>query len=314
SETKFKRNKDIQTTKNPSYESLLHSSIDDRLFKKSFSTINNDIIIKDVILHRSHLNERLGLTLCYGITSTSTINVYIEEVEKKGLADRQGQLQAGDQIIKINNHRVTNRDQAIHLLNRTYQIILQIIRFKSTKVILSNIESQLKESVLKKSDSGVILASNTDFETNNQLIYKKCLNQHDFIKKSSTSLSSLTFENCSNCRHDRLYSQQLQYRRCLSLNDLKMRQFIEEIFDYSKSIRKNLINSEEEFKIIKDNDKSIIRPLSFHDHTDKVIETYFSYLKEDIDHNYSDKCRLNKDKRYENNQICKTNRCHYRKQ
>ncbi|CAF3302368.1 unnamed protein product, partial [Rotaria sp. Silwood2] len=85
-------------------------------------------------------------------------------------------------------------------------------------------------------------------------------------------------------------------------------------FDYSKSIRKNLINSEEEFKIIKDNDKSIIRPLSFHDHTDKVIETYFSYLKEDIDHNYSDKCRLNKDKRYENNQICKTNRCHYRKQ
>jgi hypothetical protein len=36
---------------------------------------------KDVILHRKNLNERLGLTLCYGITSESTTNIYIEKVK-----------------------------------------------------------------------------------------------------------------------------------------------------------------------------------------------------------------------------------------
>ncbi|CAF3617010.1 unnamed protein product [Rotaria sp. Silwood1] len=283
-ETNLKYNKDIQTTKNASYESLINSSVDNRLFDNYCPTINNDIIIKEVIINRNYPNERLGLTLCYGITSTSTINVYIEQVEKNSLADRQGQLQVGDQIIKINNHQVTNRDQTIHLVNGASKIILQIIRFKSTKIISSNVESQLRRSALKKSDSGVILASNTDFETNNQFIYKKCLNQYNLIRKISTSLTCLAYENCSNCHHNLLYSQQIQYRRCLSLNDLKICRIIEENLDYSKSIRKDLINCQEEFKIKKNYEKSIIKPLSFNDHHDKVIERYFSYLKEDIDH------------------------------
>ncbi|CAF0871468.1 unnamed protein product [Rotaria sp. Silwood1] len=312
-ETNLKYNKDIQTTKNASYESLINSSVDNRLFDNYCPTINNDIIIKEVIINRNYPNERLGLTLCYGITSTSTINVYIEQVEKNSLADRQGQLQVGDQIIKINNHQVTNRDQTIHLVNGASKIILQIIRFKSTKINSSNVESQLRRSALKKSDSGVILASNTDFETNNQFIYKKCLNQYNLIRKISTSLTCLAYENCSNCHHNLLYSQQIKYRRCLSLNDLKICRIIEENLDYSKSIRKDLINCQEEFKIKKNYEKSIIKPLSFNDHHDKVIERYFSYLKEDIDHSHYDKYRLNKNRQYENNRICKNNRRRYRK-
>ncbi|CAF3689393.1 unnamed protein product [Rotaria sordida] len=312
SETKFKYNRDIQTMTNSSYESLLNNSNDNQLFDKYSPTINNDIIIKDVILDRNYPNQRLGLTLCYGITSTSTINIYIEQVEKKSLADHQGQLQAGDQIIKINNHRVTNRHQAIYLVNQTSQIILQIIRFKSRKTNLSNIESQLTTpKTVKKFDSGIILASNTDFEINNQFIYKKCLNQYNFIRKSSTSLSCLAFENCSNCRHNRLYSQQIQYRRCLSLNDLKIYRINEENLKFNQ---KDLINCEEEFKIKKTNEKSIIKPLSFNNHNDKVIERYFNYLKEYCDHNnHTNKYQLNKDVQSQNKQNCKTNRRRYRK-
>ncbi|CAF0805965.1 unnamed protein product [Rotaria sordida] len=122
----------------------------------------------------------------------------------------------------------------------------------SRKTNLSNIESQLTTpKTLKKFDSEIILASNTDFETNNQFIHKKYLNQYNFIRKSSTSLSCLTFENSSNCRHNRLYSQQIQYRRCLSLNDLKICQISEEKFDYSKFNRKYSIDCEQEFKIKK---------------------------------------------------------------
>ena len=35
---------------------------------------------EDVILHRNNPHERLGLTLCYGISSKSRTNIYIEEV------------------------------------------------------------------------------------------------------------------------------------------------------------------------------------------------------------------------------------------
>ncbi|CAF5107319.1 unnamed protein product, partial [Rotaria sp. Silwood1] len=126
-------------------------------------------------------------------------------------------------------------------------------------------------------------------------------------------LTCLAYENCSNCHHNLLYSQQIKYRRCLSLNDLKICRIIEENLDYSKSIRKDLINCQEEFKIKKNYEKSIIKPLSFNDHHDKVIERYFSYLKEDIDHSHYDKYRLNKNRQYENNRICKNNRRRYRK-
>ncbi|CAF3883241.1 unnamed protein product, partial [Rotaria sp. Silwood1] len=44
-----------------------------------------------------------------------------------------------------------------------------------------------------------------------------------------------------------------------------------------------------------------------------IIERYFSYLKEDIDHSHYDKYRLNKNRQYENNRICKNNRRRYRK-
>lgn len=37
-------------------------------------------MFKNVSLRRDHPNERLGLTLCYGIASNSTTNIYIQQV------------------------------------------------------------------------------------------------------------------------------------------------------------------------------------------------------------------------------------------
>ncbi len=46
------------------------------------------------------------------------------------IAGHQGELRSGDQIIKINNHRVTSRDEAINLVNGACRILLQIVRFE----------------------------------------------------------------------------------------------------------------------------------------------------------------------------------------
>ncbi len=53
-----------------------------------------------------------------------------EQIDKESIASRQGELRSGDQIIKINNHRVTSRDEAINHINGACRILLQIIRFE----------------------------------------------------------------------------------------------------------------------------------------------------------------------------------------
>ncbi len=51
-------------------------------------------------------------------------------MDKASIAGHQGELRSGDQIIKINNHRVTSRDEAINLVNGACRILLQIVRFE----------------------------------------------------------------------------------------------------------------------------------------------------------------------------------------
>ncbi|CAF1029003.1 unnamed protein product [Rotaria magnacalcarata] len=257
---------------NKNNQKMINYSMDDRLFHRACSTLNNEIIIKDVILHRNNPNERLGLTLCYGITSTSIINICIEQVEKKSIADCQGKLQCGDQIIKINNYPVTNRDQAINLVNGASTIILQIIRRQS-------------------------------IQTNHRSIDKKCFNQFKGLKKKSVSLSCLIFEHCTGYRQNHLYSEQIQYRRCLSLNDLENCSIIEEKFDNKRPIIKDFLHSEIEFDRKQSNEKSIIKPLSFNNHNEKIIERYFTYLKENFNHSDTGKYRFNKNKQCNSNPL-----------
>ncbi|UJR07587.1 hypothetical protein I4U23_011875 [Adineta vaga] len=239
-----------------SHESSLNSFIDHRLSYRSSSILSNGIIIKNVILRRNHPNERLGLTLCYGITSKSTTNIYIQQVDKESIAGHQGELRSGDQIIKINNHRVTSRDEAINLVNGACRILLQIVRFEFSKPNFFTIPSEIP---LTEDDSGVMLACNTDLDMNNDWMYQKSLYECQSLIKSCISLSSTPLNHCLNCRRNQSYSRQFQYRRCLSLNDLRPCSFYEEKIDQSKQ----LIRSQSLFGTTTDNEQVILKPLPF---------------------------------------------------
>ncbi|CAF0950713.1 unnamed protein product [Adineta steineri] len=262
--------KDIEIIKKSSYDSSLNCSIDHRLFDRSHSLLNNEIIIKDVILYRHDPNVQLGLTLCYGITSQSTTNIYIEKVEEKSLAGRQGELQRGDQIIKINNQRVNNREQAIDLITGVSLIILQIIRFQFIGRDFSRI------TPLTEDDSGIILGCNTDFEINNQSIDHKCSNQLNNLKKRSNSLSCLILNHSRSCRYNRLNYSQLISRRCYSLNDLRSNSFIEQDLNSSIFSLKDFIYSQSLFETTTttttDNEKTILKPLPYNYHQENFIE------------------------------------------
>ncbi|CAF3820929.1 unnamed protein product [Rotaria magnacalcarata] len=210
----------------------------------------------NITLRRNYPNERLGLTLCYGITSKSTTNIYIQQVDKESIAGRQGELRSGDQIIKINNHRVTSRDEAINLVNGACHILLQIIRFEFPNQNFPIIQS----TPLTEDDSGVTLACNTDFETTNDWIHQKSSNECNNLLKSCISLSASPLNYCSNCRRIQSYSRQFQYRRCLSLNDLRSCSLITEKIDQTKLF----IRSQSLIGITTDNEQVILKPLPFH--------------------------------------------------
>ncbi|CAF4313372.1 unnamed protein product, partial [Rotaria sordida] len=167
------------------------------------------------------------------------------------IAGHQGELRSGDQIIKINNHRVISRDEAINRVNGTCHILLQIVRFQVNCLPI------IQSIPLTEDDNGVVLACNTDIETTNQKSSNECNN----LIKSCISLSSSTLNNNSlYCRRIQSYTDQFQYRRCLSLNDLRSC-----IKHEKKQIqyKKPLIRSQSLLEITTDNEQIILKPLPF---------------------------------------------------
>ncbi|CAF4635436.1 unnamed protein product, partial [Rotaria sp. Silwood1] len=93
---------------------------------------------------------------------------------------------------------------------------------------------------LTEDDNGVVLACNTDIKTTNQKSSNECNN----LIKSCISLSSSTLNNnCLYCRRIQSYTDQFQYCRCLSLNDLRSynEQIILKPLLFNNQLQQNLI-------------------------------------------------------------------------
>ncbi|XP_069100919.1 E3 ubiquitin-protein ligase PDZRN3-B-like isoform X2 [Argopecten irradians] len=76
-----------------------------------------DMEYEEVILHRSSISEKLGLTLCYGSVEEGMTDIFISEVETESVAFKNGQIREGDQILQINGIDVQSREQAIKLFS-----------------------------------------------------------------------------------------------------------------------------------------------------------------------------------------------------
>ncbi|CAF4510560.1 unnamed protein product [Rotaria sp. Silwood2] len=132
-----------------------------------------------------------------------------------------------------------------------YHILLQIVRFQVNYLPI------IQSIPLTEDDNGVVLVCNTDIEITNQKSSNECNN----LIKSCISLSSSALNNnCLNCRRIQSYTDQFQYRRCLSLNDLRS-----SIKHEEKQIqcKKPLIRSQSLLEITTDNEQIILKPLLF---------------------------------------------------
>uniref|UniRef100_A0A915PR70 PDZ domain-containing protein n=1 Tax=Setaria digitata TaxID=48799 RepID=A0A915PR70_9BILA len=67
----------------------------------------------EVILKKSKSCPRLGLKLYYGTANENDTDVFIGEVESGSVADRDGRLRPGDQILQVNGETIYSRANAV---------------------------------------------------------------------------------------------------------------------------------------------------------------------------------------------------------
>uniref|UniRef100_A0AC35GWR8 PDZ domain-containing protein n=1 Tax=Panagrolaimus sp. PS1159 TaxID=55785 RepID=A0AC35GWR8_9BILA len=68
---------------------------------------------EEITLKRSKNGKRLGLTLCYGNNDEYDTDIFVSEIEKGSIADIDGRIKVGDQILQVNRLTVNSRKEAI---------------------------------------------------------------------------------------------------------------------------------------------------------------------------------------------------------
>lgn len=71
---------------------------------------------EEVDLYRAHIQDKLGLTICYRTDDEDEAGIYISEIDPNSIAARDGRIREGDKIIQINGIEIQNREDAVSLL------------------------------------------------------------------------------------------------------------------------------------------------------------------------------------------------------
>lgn len=63
----------------------------------------HDFLLQEVTLRKCSSDEKLGLTVCYssGSEADTCTEVYIRDIAPQSVADRDGRLRQGDQILQV---------------------------------------------------------------------------------------------------------------------------------------------------------------------------------------------------------------------
>uniref|UniRef100_A0A0K0EN72 PDZ domain-containing protein n=1 Tax=Strongyloides stercoralis TaxID=6248 RepID=A0A0K0EN72_STRER len=111
-----------------------------------------DVIYEEVVLLRSTLNQRLGLTLCYQHNDYLNQDaIFINEIEKNSVAGNCKKIQIGDQIIQVNGINVRSRAQAMSEFSKqNLQVTMLLARSFNMDINNSNgIEERSGEETIK---------------------------------------------------------------------------------------------------------------------------------------------------------------------
>ncbi|XP_043243516.1 E3 ubiquitin-protein ligase PDZRN3-like [Amphibalanus amphitrite] len=110
----------------PPFEDDLHDE-DDPCFDEEGDP---QLDFQEVTLNRSLTSDLLGLTLFYpdGDEADEETDVLVQDIEPGGIAETDGRIQPGDQIVQINGEDVCSKEQAERLLSSQPTVTLLVCR------------------------------------------------------------------------------------------------------------------------------------------------------------------------------------------
>ncbi|VDN04704.1 unnamed protein product [Thelazia callipaeda] len=151
-------------------------------YMEAFANVGNglsDVEYEKVVLKRSRSCPRLGLKLCYNTEIENGTDIFIGEIECGSIADLDGRLKLGDQILQVNGEAIygpnsakeqfrCSGDQVSLLLARSVHNEFELVMEASgvglnteDKGVLTDVNSS--NSTLEK-DSGLSRMTDSDLE------------------------------------------------------------------------------------------------------------------------------------------------------
>ncbi|XP_018326054.1 E3 ubiquitin-protein ligase PDZRN3 isoform X2 [Agrilus planipennis] len=95
----------------------------------SLESFTHDIDLEEVTLRKCSSDEKLGLTVCYssGSEVDTYTEVYIREIAPHSVAERDGRLKQGDQILQVNGKDVSNKEETESLFAENNKAVTLLI-------------------------------------------------------------------------------------------------------------------------------------------------------------------------------------------
>ncbi|CAH1377673.1 E3 ubiquitin-protein ligase PDZRN3-like [Tenebrio molitor] len=99
------------------------------LEENSLDCLTHDIDLEEVTLRKCSSDEKLGLTVCYssGSEADTCTEVYIRDIAPQSVADRDGRLRQGDQILQVNGKDVANKEETESLFAENRKAVTLLV-------------------------------------------------------------------------------------------------------------------------------------------------------------------------------------------
>ncbi|XP_076262716.1 SLo interacting protein 1 isoform X2 [Rhynchophorus ferrugineus] len=91
--------------------------------------LTHDIDLEEVTLRKCSSDEKLGLTVCYssGSEVDTCTEVYIRDIAPQSVADKDGRLRQGDQILQVNGKDVANKEETESLFAENRKAVTLLV-------------------------------------------------------------------------------------------------------------------------------------------------------------------------------------------
>lgn len=97
--------------------------------ENTIDCFTHDIDLEEVTLRKCSSDEKLGLTVCYssGSEVDTCTEVYIRDIAPQSVADKDGRLKQGDQILQVNGKDVANKEETESLFAENRKAVTLLV-------------------------------------------------------------------------------------------------------------------------------------------------------------------------------------------